>query len=145
MNGGNCGDLDSNEQGNRGDATGISPYLDNPTNLEYFQKDTTDGRGPASISCNVMDPDGFNALTYRQGNINRNQYVGPGVVNWDFSLTKKFRVSERMNIDFRFESFNFANHPQWNDPDTGVNSLNYGVITSARAMRTNQFALKFNF
>jgi hypothetical protein len=93
----------------------------------------------------VTDSQGFNALGYRQGNITRNMYISPGVANWDFSLTKKFRVSERMNVDLRFESFNFANHPQWNSPDTGVNSLNYGVITGARAMRTNQFALKFNF
>jgi hypothetical protein len=67
------------------------------------------------------------------------------VANWDFSLTKTFQVTERIGVDFRFESFNFPNHPQWNNPDTGVNSLNYGFIASARAMRTNQFALKLNF
>jgi hypothetical protein len=145
QNGGNCGDLDSNEQGNRGDATGISPFLDNPTDLEFFRKDTTRGRGAAAISCNVIDSLGFNALTYRQGNINRNMYISPGVANWDFSLSKLFQVTERVGVEFRFESFNFANHPQWNNPDTGVNSLNYGRITSARAMRTNQFALKLNF
>ena len=142
--GGNCGDLDGNEQGNRGDATGISMYLDNPTNLEYYRKDA-DGRGPAAISCSVIDSQGFNALTYRQGNINRNPYISPGVANWDFSLTKAFQVTERFSLDFRFESFNFANKPQWNNPDTGVNSLNYGFISSARSMRTNQFALKFLF
>jgi hypothetical protein len=145
FNGDTCGDPDSNEQGNRGNATGISPFLDNPTNLEYFRKDTNDGRGPASISCNVPDATGVNALSYRQGNINRNQYVGPGVANWDFSLTKVFQVTERLGVEFRFESFNFANHPQWNNPDTGRNSLTYGFIDGARAMRTNQFALKLNF
>jgi hypothetical protein len=144
FNGGNCGDLDSNEQGNRGHATGISPYLDNPTNLQYFRR-ADSGRGAAAISCNVPDASGANQLTYRQGNINRNMYVGPGVANWDFSLTKIFQVSERFGVEFRFESFNFANHPQWNNPDTGTNSLNYGFISGARAMRTNQFALKFNF
>jgi hypothetical protein len=144
FNGGNCGDLDSNEQGNRGDATGISPYLDNPTNLQYFRR-AESGRGAAAISCSVPDSTGANALTYRQGNIARDMYVGPGVANWDFSLSKNFRVSERFGVEFRFESFNFANHPQWNNPDTGTNSLNYGFINSARSMRTNQFALKLNF
>ncbi|MBI1353470.1 MAG: TonB-dependent receptor plug domain-containing protein [Acidobacteria bacterium] len=145
FNGGDCTDLDGNEQGNRGDATGISAFLDNPTNLEFFRKDTTDGRGPASISCNVPDATGVNELTYRQGNIARNQYIGPGFGNWDFALSKNFRVTETAHVEFRFESFNFANHPQWNNPDTGTTSLNYGVITSARTMRTNQFALKFLF
>ncbi|MCB9383408.1 MAG: TonB-dependent receptor [Bryobacterales bacterium] len=145
-NGGNCGDTDGNEQGNRGDATGISPFLDNPSNLEYFAKSST-GRGAAAISCSVPDPTyaDINQLSYRQGNIARNMYIGPGVANWDFSLSKNFRVTEGSHVEFRFESFNFANHPQWNFPDTGVTSLNYGRITSARDMRTNQFALKFLF
>src|SRR5690606_33380167 len=55
FNGGNCTDLDGNEQGNRGDATGVSPFLDNPTNLEFFARDPVDNRGPAAISCNVPD------------------------------------------------------------------------------------------
>ena len=144
FNGGNCGDLDGNEQGNRGDATGISPFMDKPTNLEFFRKSPT-GRGPAAINCNVPDATGVNQLTYRQGNINRNMYISPGVGNWDFSLMKNFRVTEGSRVEFRFESFNFANHPQWNFPDTGITSLNYGRSISARAMRTNQFALKFMF
>ncbi len=144
-NGGNCGDIDGNEQGNRGDATGISPFLDNPTNLEFFAKDPSDGRGPAAISCSVIGPGGVNELTYRQGNIARNMYISPGVGNWDFAVSKNFRVTESSHVEFRFESFNFANHPQLNSPDTGTTSLNYGRITSARTMRTNQFALKFLF
>ena len=143
FNGGNCGDLDSNTQGNRGDATGISPFLDNPTPQEYFRRDPVDGRGPAAIACNVPDAQGRNQLTYRQGNIARNMYIGPGVFGWDFSAMKTFRFGERMNLEFRFESFNFPNHPNWNNPNTGVTAVNYGVITSARAMRTNQFGLKF--
>ncbi|MCB1019732.1 MAG: carboxypeptidase regulatory-like domain-containing protein [Bryobacterales bacterium] len=146
FNGGDCTDLDGNEQGNRGDATGISPFLDNPTDLQFFAKSAT-GRGAAAISCFVADPTDakINQLSYRQGNIARNMYIGPGFGNWDFSLSKNFRVTEGSHVEFRFESFNFANHPQWNFPDTGTSSLNYGVITSARTMRTNQFALKFLF
>ena len=144
FNGGNCGDLDGNEQGNRGDATGISPFMDKPTNLEFFRRSPT-GRGPSAITCNVPDATGVNQLTYRQGNINRNMYISPGVGNWDFSLMKNFRVTESSHVEFRFESFNFANHPQWNFPDTGVTSLNFGRVISARDMRTNQFALKFLF
>ena len=145
FNPGDCSDLNGNFQGNRGDATGISPFLDNPTPQEYYRRDPTDGRGPASIACDVPDAAGFNQLTYRQGNINRHMMLDPGVVNWDFSLAKVFALTERFRLQFRFESFNVANHPNYNRPGTGRNSLNCGVVTSARTMRTNQFGLKFNF
>jgi len=148
FNGGNCGDTNSNAQGNRGDATGVSPFVDDPTPQEFFARDRSDGRGPAAITCFVpvtIDGRELNQLSARQGNVARNVYIGPGVGNWDFSAMKSFAVTERVNVEFRFESFNFANHPQWNNPDTNVNSLNYGRIVSARDMRTNQFALKLNF
>lgn len=64
---------------------------------------------------------------------------------WDFSALKRFRLGERSNLEFRFESFNFPNHPNWNNPDTNLTSAQYGQINSARPMRTNQFALKFAF
>jgi hypothetical protein len=148
FNGGNCGQPNANAQGNRGDATGISPFVDDPSPQEFFARDPTDGRGPASIACFVpvsINGVEYNALSARQGNIARNLYISPGYANMDFSMTKNFRFTERYNLQFRFESFNFTNHPNWNNPNTGTTSLNYGVITSARSMRTNQFALKFMF
>ncbi|MFN3325509.1 MAG: TonB-dependent receptor domain-containing protein [Bryobacteraceae bacterium] len=142
FNGGNCGDLAGITQGSRGDATGISPYMDNPTPQEYFRRHPS-GRGAAAITCTVLDAQGFNELTYREGNINRNQYIGPGVFGWDLSLLRRFHIGERSNLEFRFESFNFPNHPNWGTPNTNLVSPQYGQITSAREMRTNQFALKF--
>ncbi len=147
FNGGNCGDLNSNAQGNRGDATGITPFLDNPTPQEYFRRATPEQRAvtgswAAAISCNVPDATGANQLTYRQGNINRNTYISPGVFGWDFSAMKNFRMTERFVLQFRFESFNFPNVVNWGNPNTNRNSANYGVITGARGMRTNQFGLK---
>ena len=145
QNGGSCGDINSVGEGSRGDATGLSIFPANKTQDQFFARNPTTGRGPAGITCTVLDSRGINALTYRAGNVARNPYIGPGVINWDFSLTKSFRVTERAQLEFRFESFNFANHPNWNFPDTGVTSLTYGRVTSAREMRTNQFALKFLF
>ncbi len=144
-NGGNCGDINATGEGSRGDATGLSLFPDKKTTEQFFTRNPATGRGPAGITCDVRDSRGINALTYREGNVNRNPYIGPGVINWDFSLTKSFRITERSQLEFRFESFNFANHPNWDFPDTGVTSLTYGRVTSARVMRTNQFALKFIF
>ena len=145
QNGFGCGDTNSVGEGNRGDATGVSLFPGNKTQDQFFTRNPTTGRGPAGITCNVPDARGINQLSYRSGNVNRNPYIGPGVINWDFSLTKSFHIIERSQLEFRFESFNFANHPNWNFPDTGVSSPTYGRVTSAREMRTNQFALKFLF
>ena len=147
FNPGNCGDTNGNAQGNRGDATGLDYRVDNPTADSFFARDAS-GRGPASLTCNVPVVIGgaqFNELAARQGNIGRNYVIGPGFGNADFSAMKNFRITEKYKMQFRFESFNFTNHPQLNRPRTGRTDLQYGVVTSARAMRTNQFALKFIF
>ena len=48
------------------------------------------------------------------GNTGRNILRGPGVNNLDFSLFKNFDFGTGMQLQFRFESFNFLNHPQFN-------------------------------
>jgi hypothetical protein len=144
FNGGGCGDLAGITQGSRGDATGISPFMDKPTPQEFYRRSPT-GRGAAAITCTTLRADGINELTLREGNVARNPYISPGLLGWDFSALKRFQFGERTNLEFRFESFNFPNHPNWGFPDTNLTSPLYGQITGARDMRTNQFALKLAF
>jgi hypothetical protein len=54
-------------------------------------------------------------------------------------------VTERFKLQFRAEFFNAFNHALLNNPDTTVADSNFGRITSARAPRIVQLALKFNF
>jgi len=105
-----------------GAIAGVDPFVDNPTPQEFFRRDPSDGRGPAHLTCFVpvtIDGTEFNELSARQGNINRNQYIGPGFQNWDFSAMKNFRFAERYNLQFRFESFNFTNTPFFGHPMRG--------------------------
>lgn len=74
--------------------------------------------------------------------------------NWDIALYKNFPLREQMRIQFRWELYNAFNHTQFEsvdttarfDPATGeqVNSQ-FGQLTSARAPRLMQFALRFYF
>ncbi|PYU00560.1 MAG: hypothetical protein DMG38_07385 [Acidobacteria bacterium] len=94
-----------------------------------------------------------NPLTLR-GNLGRNTLIGPGFVNFDFSLFKNNfikRISDAFNIQFRAEFFNILNHTNFAPPldnrnifdSTGVPIANAGLITSTQtSSRQIQFALK---
>jgi hypothetical protein len=80
------------------------------------------------------------------GTAGRNSVITPGSVQWDFSLHKEFRVVENQALQFRFEAFNFPNHPNWGNPDNSITNSTFGRITSTRTnMREMQVALKYTF
>ena len=79
------------------------------------------------------------------GNANRRFFHGPGLNNWDFSLHKDTRVTERTSLEFRAEFFNVFNHTQFTNPSGSVTSSNFGLVTGARDARIGQMALKFLF
>ena len=90
---------------------------------------------------------GFTAQPqYGFGNVGRNTIIGPGIVNWDFSTLKNFYIKETTYLQFRFEAFNFLNHPIWGDPDTNLPDGTFGQISYTRHdMRELQFSLKLVF
>jgi len=79
------------------------------------------------------------------GNEGRNVLIGPGWKTVDFMLSRVFTVTERLSIQFRAESFNIANHPNFDLPSQTFGVPGFGSITSAQAPRQNQFALKARF
>lgn len=79
------------------------------------------------------------------GSVGRNTLRAPTTNNLDFALFKNFDLPRNTKIQFRLESFNAFNHPQFNAPDTNVSSARFGVIGSAKPGRINQLGLKFLF
>jgi hypothetical protein len=80
------------------------------------------------------------------GNAGRNILAGPGLVNLDFSVFRKFPVGERVNAEFRFESLNFANTPHFNNPGGGFGNPGFGQVTTAMDdQRQIQLGLKVSF
>ena len=47
------------------------------------------------------------------GTMGRNIFRGPAFGNWDFGLSKVWRVNERVKLQFRGEVFNLLNHPNF--------------------------------
>jgi len=88
----------------------------------------------------------FPEATGEIGNASRRFFHGPGFNNWDFALHKSTKIGEGMNLEFRAEFFNLFNHTQFENPDGSIDSgTGFGVISSARAPRIGQVALKLSF
>ena len=82
-----------------------------------------------------------------EGDLGLQTNYGPPTRNLDFSLFKNFKFTERWLLEFRAESFNLANTPQFSVPDNGLSDANFGKVTSTAtgSERHIQFALRLQF
>ncbi|MGD0921849.1 MAG: TonB-dependent receptor [Terriglobia bacterium] len=65
---------------------------------------------------------------YTFGNAGRNILTGPGLANWDFSLIRRFRLTESKTLEFRAEMFNIFNRPNFEVPNRDLASASFGKI-----------------
>jgi hypothetical protein len=79
------------------------------------------------------------------GTSSRNPVRGPGLQNADLMIGKTFRITERVNLEFRAEAFNVSNTPPLNDPNGSFGSAAFGSITSAGNPRDFEFVAKVRF
>lgn len=149
-----------------GAATGIGgPVVCNPLGKVTVKKgsvdDPTFGPTPSWFDPNVVGQVTAGQLLANSqpgmfGSMGRNPIRGPGRNNWDIALMRNFKFrNERNNLQFRLESFNTFNHPQWNgvntfcsdqQPDGGSCAGNgFGEVTSAYPPRILQLGMKFAF
>jgi len=84
---------------------------------------------------------------------------GPGTINWDFSMSKAFNLTERARLRFEFSFVNFLNHVNLGNPDMTITNKNdpgnglcgFGCITSAQGLyqfagaRTGQISARIEF
>src|SRR5262249_45631118 len=73
-------------------------------------------RGPRAIVFDCSTFLGAEATTF--GNFCRYVLAGPRLFDIDFSVFRRFRLTERMNLEFRGESFNLSNTPHFDRPNT---------------------------
>ena len=102
----------------------------------------------ATANCLFQIPAGF-------GNMGRNLLVGPGFENLDVALYKDTHVTERLTAQFRADTFNLFNHPNFAQPNRIVSTApgnTFGEIQATRnpigdsgSSRQIQLALKLIF
>jgi hypothetical protein len=82
------------------------------------------------------------------GNVARGFMWGPGLVNFDLTLAKNFKIKERVTVQFRADAFNAFNTPSFSVTgiNTAIGSPTAGHITSTNVdNREFQLALKLTF
>ncbi|MFN0124327.1 MAG: TonB-dependent receptor domain-containing protein [Blastocatellia bacterium] len=72
------------------------------------------------------------------GNAPRNPARGPGLAQFDASLSRIFAVSEHRNIEFRVDGFNLFNRPQYGPPDGFLGTVTYNAA-GVPALTANPF------
>jgi hypothetical protein len=137
----------------------FSPQLGfNPTNDGDTRNPIRPSLNPAFTGNAILggpqryyDPNAFVVpLNGTYGNAGRNILAGPGLQDVDFSISKTFLLTERVNLQFRSEIFNIFNHTNFNTPNPIVftsaasgASPTAGLITSTTTTsRQVQFGLK---
>jgi hypothetical protein len=80
------------------------------------------------------------------GNSPRNLLFVPGDIVFDLSVIKDTSITERTNLQFRAEFFNFPNHANLGGPGTNISvAASVARITSVGDPRQIQFGAKFLF
>jgi outer membrane receptor protein involved in Fe transport len=100
---------------------------------------------------------GFSASTFStpclacSGNLGRNSFVGPGNWNADMTLSKTFRLTERVNMKFDANGFNVFNRTNFILATVGGGAHNnytrgnFGQAAGTLNARNLQFGLKLSF
>lgn len=142
--------------------------VDNPEGQGFNNRAVAQNSGGADRPDTISDPRSignrnnahwFNTAAFAPqalgtiGNTQRNSLFGPNFRHVDMSIFKNFPVTERVNLQFRAESFNISNTPS--DYIANNNSSNqqfgnnaFGTISAADpnyTPRQYQFVLKAQF
>jgi hypothetical protein len=140
---------DSSLQNNglsRPDIIAPTQYLNPRNNGTTFDPSTADCLGGSATGHFWFNPNSYdcvNVPAFSFGSLSRNVLRGPGINNFDLSLTKKTLIHENKSLEFRAEFFNAFNHAQFLNPDNQGGSFTFGQISTDRGMRIIQFGLKF--
>jgi hypothetical protein len=81
------------------------------------------------------------------GNRGRNFFLAPNYFQWDTSLSRKFKITETVNFDLRFDARNVLNHPAFDNPTALITSSIFGRINDSvtNNARRIQVSGKLNF
>ncbi len=110
---------------------------------------------PANINTNFSNRDFLSGLFLASafptptpgtnGNLGRNTFRGPSFTTLDFSVSRKFSISEAKLLMLKLDAFNAFNKVNLFLPNADLSLANFGKSTQAFEPRTLQASIKFIF
>jgi hypothetical protein len=128
-----------NEQSSARDFEPDRPHLIGNPNLPRGERSQTRFFDAAAFSDPGLDVKGTAGLGIIRG---------PGQNNWNINLSKRFRFTERIGLEFRSEFYNAFNHTQFSDVNVEYEEFTgstFGWATWARDARVMQMGLRLIF
>ena len=111
--------------------------------------------GSSNYWFTVTNPDGTAIFTAPAAGTfttqsDRHILRAPGFQSWNAALMKTFKLpfghTDTQSIQFRFEAFDFPNHPDWGSPATNPTNLStFGKVLSKQDQRNLQLSLRYRF
>ena len=140
----------------------VSISTTSPGRINYFEGLTRvqdPGRNSVTTEQNLRTANGQFAIADAQGtvvlvnpalgkigNMGQNWIEGPGQIGMDANLLKRVRISETKEFEIRIDAINILNHPNFGNPTTDINNVNFGVIgLPTTGNRTFTFHTRLNF
>jgi hypothetical protein len=130
----------------------FSPTLSNSASLNSDQTTRPNRIGDPSTGTLNDRTQWFNPAAYAVpaaflfGTASRNSLRGPQLFTADWGLAKSFALTERTNLQFRWDVYNAWNNTNLALPNANVDTGNAGQITAITSpMRNMQFGLRLGW
>ncbi len=86
-----------------------------------------------------------NPLPGQLGSLAPAYIEGPGTFRLDLNVLKRVKIKENLDFQFTANFIDALNTPQWGNPNTDINSVNFGRITGAGGARVIVLEARINF
>lgn len=134
--------VDSNGNGGGGDRPnrGSGSLTPDPTTGNY-RTFTNNGAYVTTLGTNGLPI----AFGLGNGNVSRNELRGPGFINWDLSLSKRFRLGGNHSLAVRADFLNAFNQDSYGNPISNMTSTDFGKNTNNWGNRSITLGVSYQF
>jgi hypothetical protein len=116
-------------------------------NTQIWADRIGDPKGPHAAPGTFFNTGAFADAVGHFGTVRPGVITGPGLQKWDITLMKNTRITERVNLQLRLETFNTFNHTNPASVDVNVDDGAglFGTVTGYHDARRVQLGAKLYF